>query len=67
MTAAPVPSFDVWAQMPQVVNRVRPWSLVAAGVSEEQAETYRATFLFPLHVEPSRTPEERVEPEPTRY
>ena len=46
-------TYDVWAAMPQVVNRVRPWSRIAAHVTEEQVQVYRGTFLFPLHVEPA--------------
>lgn len=43
--------FNVWMQLPAFVGNRRPWSLVAQGITEEQADTLRATLLFPLHVE----------------
>lgn len=46
-------TFNVWAAMPQYTNGKRPWSLIARDVSEVQAESYRQTFLFPLHIETS--------------
>lgn len=37
--------------MKQVINRMRPWSLIAPNVSEGQEQAYRETFHFPLHIE----------------
>lgn len=44
-------TYDVWAAMPQVVNNKRSWSKVATAVTAEQAEVYRSTFHFPIHIE----------------
>jgi hypothetical protein len=44
-------TWNVWAAMPQYVNGRRPWSLVASAVSDDDAQTYRRTFHFPLHIE----------------
>lgn len=44
-------TYNVWAQMPQFVSGKRPWSLIAAGVTEGQAEVYQLTFKLPVHIE----------------
>lgn len=46
-------TWNVWAAMPQYVNGRRPWSLVASDVTQAQADVYRETFNFPLHIEAS--------------
>jgi hypothetical protein len=43
--------FNVWMQLPQFVNNKRPWSLIAQNITAEQAEVYRSTLLFPVHIE----------------
>lgn len=44
--------FRVWALLPDRTPRGSGWSLVARGLSEEEAEVFRRSLLFPVHVEP---------------
>lgn len=47
MTApAPQPLFDMWAEIPAAKGAQNGWSLVASGITFEQARVYRETFLF---------------------
>jgi len=43
--------YRVWAYLPDSSVRGAGWSLVALGVSREEAEVYRSTFRHPVHVE----------------
>lgn len=41
--------YDVWAKVP--TGGKEAWSRVAIGVTADDVETYRRTFVFPVHVE----------------
>lgn len=43
--------YRVWAYLPDSSIRGAGWSLVALGVSREEAEVYRSTFRHSVHIE----------------
>ena len=43
--------YRVWAYLPDSSNRGAGWSLVALGVSREEADVYRSTFRHLVHIE----------------
>ena len=52
-------TYMVWiaVPIPRGAN-MRPWSLIAKGLTEEQARVYRDTCVFDVSVQPERIEEE---------
>jgi len=47
---------DVWAKIPAAKGGQDGWSLVASGITVEQARVYKDTFLFPLSFQSHKEP-----------
>ncbi|QUH01421.1 hypothetical protein HUO13_11915 [Saccharopolyspora erythraea] len=43
-------TYAVWMQIPNEPQKT-PWSNIARGVTAEEADVYRRTCFFPIHVE----------------